>query len=71
MLHKRHFRVIFHVVLIALFLIAGLASIRFLLAILDTVGWSPAAFFAILLLAGVVGLLWRSAVDLRRAVRRL
>ncbi|MQA92699.1 MAG: hypothetical protein GEU90_21160 [Gemmatimonas sp.] len=71
MLHKRHRRVVGHVVLLALFLLVGLAVLRFLLGILDTIGWSPDAVFALLLFAGVVALVWRSVIDLRRAVRRL
>jgi len=71
MLHKRHFRVLVHAALIALFLYAGVAALRFLLSTLNTVGWSPGAFLGLLLLAGVIALIWRTAVDLRRAVRRL
>jgi hypothetical protein len=71
MFHKRHRRVAGHIALLALFVIAGVAALRFFFGTVGTIGWSPAAVFALLLVAGVIALVWRSVIDLRRAVRRL
>lgn len=70
MRHSRSMRILGHAVRVALFVLATVAAIRFLLDSVGVRGWDPKAFFALLLVTGALALLWRSALDLRKAVRR-
>ena len=68
---SRSVRAAGHVVRLALFALLLTGALRFFLGTVDARGWSPAALFALLLLTGAASLTWRSALDLRRALRRL
>ena len=59
-----------HGVRLALFLLACFAAGRFLVRTVDRGGWTPGAFFGLLLVTGAVSLAWRAVLDLRKATRR-
>jgi hypothetical protein len=54
-----------------LFIVATYAAVRFLTRSIATDGMGPAAVFGLLLVAGAVSLVWRSATDFRRSLNRL
>lgn len=70
MIRKRTLRVVGHGIRLALFLLATVATVRFFLRTLETRGWSPGAFFGLLLVTGAVSLVWRGTLDLRKAIHR-
>lgn len=71
MARKRSIRVVGHAVRLALFVLAVVYAGRFLVGTLDSRGWSPAAFFGLLLVAGALSLVWRGTLDLRKALHRM
>ena len=71
MLRPRLLRAIGHGVRLALFILFGVWAARFLLGTVTIQGWTPGAFFGVLLLTGAVLLVWRATIDLRTAVKRL
>ena len=70
-MRARSARLIKHVVKLALFVAIGALAVRFFSETVLVEGWTPRAFFALLLLTGAVSLVWRSALDVARAARRL
>ena len=71
MARSRLLRTAGHGIRLALFLLAGVAAVRFFLDVLTVRGWGPGAFFGLLLITGAVSLVWRATVDFRKSVRRL
>jgi hypothetical protein len=60
-----------HMVKLALFVAAGAMAVRYFVGTLLAEGWTPQAFFALLVLTGAVSLVWRSALDVAKVARRL
>ena len=67
MLRPRLLRAIGHGIRLVLFILLGVWAIRFLLDIVTIQGWTPGAFFGVLVLTGSALLVWRATIDLRRA----
>jgi hypothetical protein len=55
----------------AVVLLAGLLAARFFFSTVMQRGFDPAAVFALLVLTAAAALLWRAALDVRKALRRL
>ena len=71
MYRARTIRVAGNALRLALFVAAIYAAGRFFVDAVRTQGMSPGAVFGLLLVTGAIGLTWRSALDLRRSIRRL
>ena len=69
-MRSRTRRVVGHSVRLALFLAIGVLAVRYFLDSLSAGGWTPRAMFAFLLVTGAASLVWRAALDLRKARSR-
>ena len=69
-MRSRSRRLLKHALKLTLFGAAGVLALRFFYETLFAEGWTPRAFFALLLLTGALSLVWRSALDVARAARR-
>jgi hypothetical protein len=63
-------RLLKNVLKLTLFVLFGVFAVRYFSGALLTEGWTPHTFFALLVLTGAVSLVWRSALDVAKAVRR-
>ena len=70
-MRARSARLFKHLVKLVIFVAAGALAVRYFAGSLLVEGWTPRTFFALLLLTGAVSLVWRSALDVARAARRL
>lgn len=68
---RRSVRLTGHLLLLALFALAAVAALRFFWGALETEGWSPRTFFALLVLTGAVALVWRETLSTTKVARRL
>ncbi len=68
---RRVIRVVTRSILLALFIVLAMFAARYLVATVSEQGWRPAAVFGLLLLIGAIGIVWRSALDLRAAIRKM
>lgn len=59
-----------HSVRLALFVLAGVAALRYFLDSLGAGGWTPRTTFGFLILTGAVSLVWRATLDLQKARHR-
>lgn len=60
-----------HALRLVVFVLAGILAVRFVIDTVTFRGWSPGAFFGLLLVTGAIALVWRATIDLRKSVRRL
>lgn len=68
---RRSVRLSGHLLLFALLVLAAIAAVRFFWGALEVEGWTPRTFFALLLLTGAIALVWREALTVRKAAKRL